>query len=88
MAGMYRARQLARHLLHPTPMSQGADLVTLARLHAALDGVVELEQMIVAIKQTSASPRSVQHVADLLGQARELLRYMLTPVGSPGTRVA
>jgi len=69
-------------------MSQGADLVTLARLHAALDGVVELEQMIVAIKQTSSSPRSVQHVADLLGQARELLRYMLTPVGSPGTRVA
>ena len=69
-------------------MSQGADLVTLARLHAALDGVVELEQLVVAIKQTSAAPRSVQHVADLLGQARELLRYMLTPVGSPGTRVA
>lgn len=64
------------------------DLVTLARLHAALDSVVELEEMIVTIKQTSGSPRSVQHVQDLLGQARELLRYMLTPVGTPGTRVA
>ena len=67
-------------------MSQGADLVTLARLHAALDSVVELEQLVVTIKQTSAAPRSVQHVVDLLGQARELLRYMLTPVGLPGTR--
>lgn len=64
-------------------MTNGADLVTLARLHAALDGVVELEQLIAAIRQTSGSPRSVQHVADLLGQARELLRYMLTPVGLP-----
>lgn len=64
-------------------MTNGADLVTLARLHAALDGVVELEQLIVAIRQSSGSPRSVQHVADLLGQARELLRYMLTPVGLP-----
>ena len=69
-------------------MANGADLVTLARLHAALDSVVELEETIAAIKQTSGSPRSVQHVADLLGQARELLRYMLTPVGTPGTRVA
>ncbi len=68
-------------------MAKG-DLVTLARLHAALDSVVELEQLIITIKQTSGSPRSVQHVQDLLGQARELLRYMLTPVGSPGTRVA
>jgi hypothetical protein len=69
-------------------MSNGPDLVTLARLHAALDSVIELEQMMATIKQTSASPRSVQHVADLLGQAREQLRYLLTPVGTPGTRVA
>ena len=62
--------------------------MTLARLHAALDSVVELEQLVVTIKQTSASPRSVQHVVDLLAQARELLRDMLTPVGTPGTRVA
>jgi len=64
-------------------MTNGADLVTLARLHAALDGVVELEQLIATIRQTSNAPRSVQHVSDLLGQARELLRYMLTPVGLP-----
>jgi len=67
-------------------MTNGADLVTLARLHAALDGVVELEQLMAAIKQTSGSPRSVQHVSDLLGQARELLRTMLTPVGLPVSR--
>lgn len=67
-------------------MTNGADLMTLARLHAALDSVVELEDLIVTIKQTSAAaPRSVQHVADLLGQAREALRHLLTPVGSPVT---
>lgn len=64
-------------------MTNGADLVTLAHLHAALDGVVELEQLIATIKQSSSSPRSVQHVADLLAQSREVLRYLLTPVGSP-----
>ena len=66
-------------------MTKGADLQTLARLHAALDSVVEIEQLIVALKQTSDAPRSVQHVADLLGQARELLRYLLTPVGTAVT---
>jgi hypothetical protein len=64
---------------------QHGDLMTLARLHAALDSVVETEQLIATIKHTSAAPRSVQHVADLLGQARELLRYLVTPVGSPNT---
>jgi hypothetical protein len=68
-------------------MTNGADLVTIARLHAALDGVVELEQLMATIKQTSASPRSVQHVADLLIQARELLRHLLTPVGTPVTSI-
>jgi hypothetical protein len=67
-------------------MQHGANFQTLARLHAALDSVVETEHMIAAIKQGSpTAPRSVQHVADLLGQARELLRYLLTPVGSPGS---
>jgi hypothetical protein len=67
-------------------MQHGADLQTLARLHAALDSVVETEQLIATIKQGSpTAPRSVQHVADLLGQARELLRFMLTPVGIPGS---
>jgi hypothetical protein len=76
---------LARELLHPSLMTNGANLVTLARLHAALDQVVELEQLIATIQDTSGAPRTVHHVGDLLGQARELLRFMLTPVGLPGS---
>lgn len=54
------------------------DLATLARLHAALDSVVETEQVIAAIHQTSpgAAP-GVVRVSALLGEARELLRRML-----------
>lgn len=55
-----------------------ADLATLARLHAALDSVVETEQVIAAIHETSTSPSpAVERVGVLLGEARELLRRML-----------
>ena len=54
------------------------DLATLARLHAALDSVVETEQVIAAIHQTSPGAASgVVRVSALLGEARELLRRML-----------
>jgi hypothetical protein len=55
-----------------------ADLATLARLHAALDSVVETEQVVAVIR-----------VSALLGEARELLRGLLVradrryAVGSP-----
>jgi hypothetical protein len=54
------------------------DLATLARLHAALDSVVETEQVIAAIHETSPSAaHGVVRVSALLGVARELLRRML-----------
>jgi hypothetical protein len=61
-----------------TPVDLGADLATLARLHAALDSVVEIEQVIAAIQDSSASrAAAVVRVSALLGEARELLRGLL-----------
>jgi hypothetical protein len=55
-----------------------ADLATLARLHAALDSVVETEQVIAAIHDTSVNRSvAVDRVGALLGEARELLRGLL-----------
>jgi hypothetical protein len=54
------------------------DMMTLARLHAALDSVVETEQLIAMIKDTSLEPQpALGRVADLVGEARELLRRLL-----------
>jgi hypothetical protein len=74
-----------------TPADPAADLATLARLHAALDSVVETEQVIAAIHNSSASrAAAVIRVSALLGEARELLRGLLVrpdrrqvAVGSP-----
>lgn len=53
-------------------------MATLARLHAALDSVVETEHVIAAIHETSPSPPpAVARVGALLGEARELLRLLL-----------
>lgn len=60
-----------------TPPDTVADLATLARLHAALDSVVETEQVIAAIHEGSASRAAVVRVSALLGEARELLRGLL-----------
>jgi len=61
-----------------TPVELVADLATLARLHAALDSVVETEQVIAAIHDSSASrAAAVVRVGTLLGEARELLRGLL-----------
>ena len=54
-------------------------MMTLARLHAALDSVVETEALIVTIRE--ASPwhgPSVTRLAEIVGEARELLRSLLT----------
>ena len=54
------------------------DMATLARLHAALDSVVETEHVISAIHDTSMNPPpAVIRVGALLGEARELLRRLL-----------
>ena len=61
-----------------TPIESVVDLATLARLHAALDSVVETEQVIAAIHDSSASrAAAVVRVGALLGEARELLRDLL-----------
>ncbi|HEY5946115.1 MAG TPA: hypothetical protein VIV40_11520 [Kofleriaceae bacterium] len=67
-------------------------MVTLARLHGALDAVVETEQTIAAIREASALPaHGVARISELLGEARELLRRLLVrpesrhPVGGPIT---
>jgi hypothetical protein len=55
------------------------DMVTLARLHAALDSVVETEQLIVAIRETSTTQGpAVTRLAEVVTEARELLRSLLT----------
>ena len=54
-------------------------MATLARLHAALDSVVETEQVIAAIHDTSPSTSpAVARVSALLVETRELLRRMLS----------
>lgn len=54
------------------------DMVTLARLHAALDSVIETQQAIEAIQVSSATPPpGVSRLSTLLGEAREVLRYLL-----------
>jgi len=60
-------------------MGTNADMVTLARLHAALDSVVETEQLIITIRETSASQGpAVARLAEVVHEARELLRSLLT----------
>lgn len=62
------------------------DMVTLARLHAALDNVIETQQAIEAIQVSSATPPAgVARLSSLLGEAREVLRYLLA---RPQTRQA
>jgi len=69
------------------------DMMTIARLHAALDSVVDTEQLIAQIHESSAiSPPTVAKLGALVAEARELLRWLLAPpasrhaVGIPATR--
>jgi hypothetical protein len=56
------------------------DMMTLARLHAALDSVVETEQLIITISEASpAHSSAVTRLAEVVSEARELLRSLLTP---------
>ncbi|HEX2689161.1 MAG TPA: hypothetical protein VHN14_21210 [Kofleriaceae bacterium] len=56
------------------------DVMTLARLHAALDSVTQTEQMITQIQETSTrSSPAVVRVGTLVAEARELLRLLLAP---------
>lgn len=56
------------------------DMMTLARLHAALDSVVDTEQLIAQIQESSAiSQPTVARVGALVAETRELLRWLLAP---------
>ena len=75
---------LARRLLVIGLMRQTAglltDMMTLARLHAALDSVVEARELIATIHEASPAPKpALEHVGALFDEARELLRALLTP---------
>ncbi|HEY1817430.1 MAG TPA: hypothetical protein VGG74_34055 [Kofleriaceae bacterium] len=52
-------------------------MLTLARLHAALDSVVEARQLIADIHDASPRP-ALEQVGALFDEARELLRTLLT----------
>jgi hypothetical protein len=85
---------MARRLLHSLAMKRSAevvtDMMTLARLHAALDSVTDTEQMIAQIHESSAiSPPTVVRVGELVAEARELLRSLLaTPKNRHDVRMA
>lgn len=53
-------------------------MTTLARLHAALDFIVDAEQILGEIREslTSSSP-PITRVGQLLGESRDLLRGLL-----------
>ena len=55
-------------------------MMTLARLHAALDSVTDIEQLITQVHESSTvSPHTVARVGELVAEARELLRHLLEP---------
>jgi hypothetical protein len=59
-------------------VDHGEDMMTLARLHAALDSVVDTEQVMAQIHESSPVSRpAVVRVRVLVAEARELLRSLL-----------
>ncbi len=55
-----------------------AESTTLARLHAALDSVVETQQLIADVRRTpGVHPAAVERLTELVGETRELLRHLL-----------
>lgn len=73
---------MAHDLLRFPVMKRSADyaedMMTLARLHAALDSVVDTEQVMTQIHETSTVPQpTVARVRELVAEARELLRSLL-----------
>jgi hypothetical protein len=65
-----------------------ADMASLARLHAALDSVQELEQLMAQVHGSPAiPPTSVRRVSALMSEARVLLGSLLArPEARQGVR--
>lgn len=56
------------------------EMMTLARLHAALDSVQQTETLLAQIRETAALPsRGLARATALVEEARELLRGLLAP---------
>lgn len=54
-------------------------MMTLARLHAALDSVQETAALLAQIRDTAPLPHhGLTRVTELMGEAREVLRALLT----------
>jgi hypothetical protein len=54
-------------------------MMTLARLHAALDSVHETATLLAQIRETaSIPPQGLARATELVGEARELLRALLS----------
>jgi len=61
-------------------MPSTTDMTTLARLHAALDSVVETEELLAQVRETTpSSPIALARVSAAMKEARELLRALLRP---------
>lgn len=54
-------------------------MMTLARLHAALDSVQETATLLAQIRETATLPQhGLAKASELVGEAREALRALLT----------
>ncbi|HEY4057296.1 MAG TPA: hypothetical protein VGM39_11845 [Kofleriaceae bacterium] len=59
-------------------MPPKTDMVTLAKLHAALDAVVETQELLAQVgEDPSVRPTTVTRARELVGETRELLRALL-----------
>ena len=59
-------------------MPPKTDMVTLAHLHAALDSVLETEELLGQVRETTSVSSAALHKAvSLVTEARELLRSLL-----------
>jgi hypothetical protein len=77
-AGAPFAALTAHLLLGDGDMPSTTDMVTLLRLHAALDSVLETEELLEQVRETTPlSPTALHKAATLVSEARELLRSLL-----------
>lgn len=71
---------MASGLLVSRAMPPTTDMMTLARLHAALDSVVETEELLAQVRETTpGSPTALARASAAMREARELLRALLRP---------
>jgi hypothetical protein len=64
----------------PFRTGSGTEMMTRARLHAALDSVQETATLLAQIRETAALPsHGITRATALVGEARELLRSLVAP---------